>query len=144
MTEEQRKGSVFHMLPQLVASSVLIGMIRQYAQPHDVAFWSGFALTTVSVIFFLTARYQLGRSFSVTPQARQLVVRGVYSRIRNPMYFFSALMILGAVIAFQRPIFLLIPAALVPLQIVRARREARALEAKFGTAYQEYREGTWF
>jgi protein-S-isoprenylcysteine O-methyltransferase Ste14 len=53
-------------------------------------------------------------------------------------------MFVGAVIAFQRPFFLLIPAAMVPLQVVRARREARALEAKFGNAYREYRQGTWF
>jgi protein-S-isoprenylcysteine O-methyltransferase Ste14 len=32
----------------------------------------------------------------------------------------------------------------IPLQIVRARREAHVLEAKFGEAYREYRRQTWF
>jgi protein-S-isoprenylcysteine O-methyltransferase Ste14 len=136
--------SVVHMLPQLVAAPVLLLLICQLAEPRDVAFWLGLTLTAVSAIFFLTARFQLGRSFSVTAQARRLVVHGVYSRIRNPMYFFSTLMILGAVIAFQKPDFLLIPAALAPLQVIRARREAGALEAKFGDTYREYRRGTWF
>jgi len=39
---------------------------------------------------------------------------------------------------------LIVPLALVPVQIVRARREAVVLEAKFGDAYREYRKRTWF
>jgi protein-S-isoprenylcysteine O-methyltransferase Ste14 len=33
---------------------------------------------------------------------------------------------------------------LIPVQIIRARREAAVLEAKFGDAYREYRKRTWF
>jgi protein-S-isoprenylcysteine O-methyltransferase Ste14 len=33
---------------------------------------------------------------------------------------------------------------LIPMQVVRARREAAVLEAKFGEQYREYRKGTWF
>ena len=138
------RAPLVHLLPQVVASLILITLIFQYAGPRNLAFWFGVTLTLASAACFLSARFQLGRSFSVTPQARQLVVCGIYSRIRNPMYVFSTLMFTGAVIAFQRPAFLLLPAALVPLQVVRARREARALEAKFGNAYREYRSRTWF
>jgi protein-S-isoprenylcysteine O-methyltransferase Ste14 len=53
-------------------------------------------------------------------------------------------MILGAVIAYQRPVLLAIPAALVVIQVTRAHREARVLEAAFGDAYREYRKRTWF
>ncbi len=60
------------------------------------------------------------------------------------MYVFSTLMILGAVIAYQRPVLLAIPAALVVIQVTRAHREARVLEAAFGDAYREYRKRTWF
>jgi len=35
----------------------------------------------------------VGQSFSVTPQARELVTHGLYSKIRNPIYVFSALML---------------------------------------------------
>jgi protein-S-isoprenylcysteine O-methyltransferase Ste14 len=31
----------------------------------------------------------------------------------------------------------------IPIQIIRARREARILEAAFGDAYREYRRHTW-
>jgi protein-S-isoprenylcysteine O-methyltransferase Ste14 len=33
---------------------------------------------------------------------------------------------------------------IITLQIVRARQEARVLEATFGDAYREYRRRTWF
>jgi protein-S-isoprenylcysteine O-methyltransferase Ste14 len=57
---------------------------------------------------------------------------------------FSTLMILGTVIAYQRPIFFLILAALVVMQIKRSRVESRVLEESFGEAYRSYRSRTWF
>jgi protein-S-isoprenylcysteine O-methyltransferase Ste14 len=33
---------------------------------------------------------------------------------------------------------------LVAIQVVRARQEAKVLEARFGDEYREYREKTWF
>jgi protein-S-isoprenylcysteine O-methyltransferase Ste14 len=32
---------------------------------------------------------------------------------------------------------------IIPMQIVRARREAAVLEAEFGDEYRRYRAGTW-
>ena len=40
--------------------------------------------------------------------------------------------------------FLLFFLAVIPVQIFRARREARVLEEKFGEEYRVYRRGTWF
>lgn len=91
-----------------------------------------------------TARYQLGHSFSVTPRARTLVTHGIYSRIRNPIYVFSALMIAGVVFVLHRPWLWLIFVFLVPMQIARARKEAQVLEKAFGERYLEYRSQTWF
>jgi len=132
------------MAPQIVATIVLIFLICNFDLTWNVFRVTGLAITVLASGFFLTARYQLGSSFAVRAQARQLVTRGIYSRISNPMYCFSTLMILGAVIAYQRPIFLLIPAGLVILQITRARIESRVLEEAFGDAYREYRKHTWF
>jgi protein-S-isoprenylcysteine O-methyltransferase Ste14 len=105
---------------------------------------AGIAIALPAFILFSMARMQLGRSFSVEAKATELVTTGLYSRIRNPIYFFGATMILGVIIWTGRPILLLGYVVLIPLQVVRARKESRVLEAKFGEAYTEYRKKTWF
>jgi len=106
--------------------------------------WAGLALIVPGYLLWLTAHWQLGSSFSLTAQARQLVTRGLYSKFRNPIYYFGSLVIAGAFLLLARPWLLLLFAVIVPLQVVRARREARVLEDAFGDEYRAYRERTWF
>jgi len=86
----------------------------------------------------ILSRYTLGRSFSVTAKATALVTWGIYSRVRNPIYVSGFIFIAGAILMIGRPEGLVLLLALIPMQIVRARREATVLEAKFGDAYREY------
>ena len=104
----------------------------------------GFSIAVPAAVLLFTARWQLGRSFSVTPQARELVTWGIYSKIRNPIYVFSAILLLGVLIALQYRYALLLLLVLVPIQIARAHQEAKVLEARFGDEYRNYRKGTWF
>lgn len=105
---------------------------------------AGFCIAVPAAAFLFTARWQLGKSFSVTPQARELVTWGLYSKIRNPIYVFSACLVAGVLIALQYHYALLLLLALIPIQIVRARQESKVLEAKFGEEYRKYKAGTWF
>jgi len=59
----------------------------------SAARWIGLAIAIPAAVVLFTARWQLGTSFSVTPQARELVTHGVYSKIRNPIYLFSAVLV---------------------------------------------------
>jgi protein-S-isoprenylcysteine O-methyltransferase Ste14 len=104
----------------------------------------GVAIALPAFILFCVARIQLGRSFSIEAKATQLVTSGLYSRIRNPIYFFGAIMILGVIIWTGKPLLLLVYVILIPLQIVRARKESAILAARFGDAYLEYKKKTWF
>jgi protein-S-isoprenylcysteine O-methyltransferase Ste14 len=104
----------------------------------------GMSLAAVSFVLWATGRIQLGKSFSLKPMAIAIVSRGIYSKIRNPIYVFSALWIVGFVLALGRPAWLAILVPVIPMQVTRARREARILEATFGDAYREYRKRTWF
>lgn len=104
----------------------------------------GVTLLIFGFILWVTARLQLGDSFSVNAQARQLVTRGLYSKIRNPIYVFGAIALGGLVLAIGKPIFLLGLLLIIPLQIKRAAVESKVLEDKFGDAYREYRRNTWF
>ena len=105
---------------------------------------TGLAIAIPAAVLLFTARWQLGKSFSVTPQTRTLVTHGVYSKIRNPIYVFGGLMLFGFLIALQYRYAFLALAVLIPAQVIRAHQESRLLEAQFGDEYRRYREGTWF
>jgi protein-S-isoprenylcysteine O-methyltransferase Ste14 len=104
----------------------------------------GLILLLTGFVLWTIARFQLGASFAVTAQARQLVTRGIYSKIRNPIYIFGSWLIAGAFLVIGRPLWLLIFVIIIPMQIWRARKEAAVLEAKFGDEYRAYRASTWF
>ncbi len=105
---------------------------------------AGAIVAVASLSLIATARIQLGRAFSVRAKATRLVTNGLYARIRNPIYIFGCFFFLG--LAMFIPVWwLLLPLVIViPMQIVRARREAAILEATFGDDYRRYRQQTWF
>lgn len=129
---------------QIAAVAALLWLIFSRPGPWDLWRSIGAGLIVIGVCGIAAARYQLGRSFAIKAEARQLVTRGVYSRIRNPIYVFGLVMLAGVALILRRPVvwFLLPPIAII--QIVRARSEAQVLEAAFGDAYREYRRKTWF
>lgn len=88
------------------------------------------------------AKGQLGASFSATPQARALVTTGWYAIFRHPIYLFSVLM-WTAVVATGFPKWCWIPGVVLGyVQLLRAQREERVLEAAFGDEYRSYKERT--
>src|SRR5580704_14852204 len=128
-------------LPLLVVQScgavIFLAVVVLWPGQWNLARWIGLAITVPAAPLFLASRYQLGQSFAVTPQARELVTGGVYSKIRSPMYLFSALLILGLMLTLQKPYLYPILLVLVPKQIVRAHQEAKVLEEKFGDTYRD-------
>ena len=53
-------------------------------------------------------------------------------------------MIFGAIVFANKPILLLVFVVLIPLQILRSRKEEQVLTEKFGDAYRDYKRQTWF
>ena len=123
---------------------IVIGIVAFRPGAWKAARFAGFCIAVPAAVLLFTARWQLGKSFSVTPQARELVTWGIYSKIRNPIYVFSALLLVGVLIALQYRYALLLLLVLIPIQIARAHQEAQVLEARFGEEYRNYRRGTWF
>jgi len=105
---------------------------------------AGAVLTLAGISLITLARWQLGDAFSIEPRATMLVTRGLYARIRNPVYVFGLVLIAGILLYLDllRFLPLLIPVAI--MQIIRARREAKVLEERFGDEYRAYRARTWF
>lgn len=127
----------------ILLAAVLIGM-RAMALAWTPARIAGVAIAAPALLLLVVARLQLGRAFSVQAKATTLVTTGLYSRIRNPIYVFGALMIAGIIIWFQKPLYLLAFVILIPMQVIRARKESKVLAEQFGTAYEDYKKQTWF
>jgi len=116
--------------------------VRQ--QPWTALRIAGATVAVFGYALFVVARLQLGASFSVSPKAKELVTHGLYARIRNPIYVFVVVMWVGLIVALHL-YWLFVPClAMILMQVIRADREAKALEERFGQAYLDYRQQTWF
>lgn len=134
-----------NLLTLLVIAVALILLARHAAEfPWTALRVAGLAIAIPSFLLFVLARIQLGRAFSVRAQATTLVTTGLYARMRNPIYVFGGLMIAGVLISTGRPWLLLWFVVLIPLQMIRSRKEEQVLTEKFGAAYLEYKQKTWF
>lgn len=143
MTSPESKFTVF-LIVQIGAALAILATIVLWPSPWNATHWMGLLIAIPAGVLLFVARYQLGRSFSVTAQARKLVTHGLYSQIRNPIYVFSALLVFGFLVVVQRPYLFAILAALLAVQTIRARKEANVLEEKFGEEYRKYKQNTWF
>lgn len=123
---------------------VLAWILVTWRTPWNAQRYVGTVLAIVGVTFIFIARYQLGKSFSIRPEAHALVTTGIYSKIRNPIYVFGTVLIAGLFLVLQKPWLWILLVVLVIAQSMRAKLEARVLEAAFGDAYREYRRKTWF
>jgi protein-S-isoprenylcysteine O-methyltransferase Ste14 len=133
------------LLVTIVPLVAIAYLVYEFAHPPWTAMRvAGLVLMVPALILLTTARLQLGNSFSLAPQAAQLVTRGIYSRIRNPIYLFGTFVFSGLFLFLERPLLLLLLVPVLILQISRARAEARVLEAHFGDQYRQYKAATWF
>ena len=132
----------FLTLALFVVLAILFATNVQWL-PLDSMRIVGLCIAIPSFALFILARIQLGRSFSVEAKATALVTTGLYSRIRNPIYFFGAMMMVGVIVWADKPLLFLVFVILIPLQIYRTRQEERVLTEKFGEAYLEYKRKTW-
>lgn len=134
------------VLPFLVimAGVTIYAFGSTWHDPWGPMRWAGAVLLVVGFLLSGLARVQLGESFSVAPEAHELVTRGLYSRIRSPIYVFGLVGIAGLFLVLGQPLGLLLVVFLIPVQWIRTRKEAKVLEEKFGDAYREYRRRTWF
>lgn len=133
----------------ILLTFIVGGTIGALLWQHPPVAWTALSITRLSLlivgfILWTVARFQLGASFTAKAEARQLVTRGLYSKIRNPIYVFGSWVLAGGILVFGKPVWLLIFVLLIPLQMWRTGKESAVLEAAFGEEYRKYRAGTWF
>jgi len=119
-------------------------LFQSYGQSWSAHRIAGVAIAVPAFCLWALARLQLGSSFAIGAEAKDLVTRELYARIQNPIYVFGALVIVGIFVFVGRPELFLLFLVLIPMQWSRIKKERSVLEAKFGDAYREYRKQTWF
>lgn len=135
------KANIIRILGALAAAAICY----QVAMLNSVArVIIGIAAALLSLTLLLISRKQLGKSFSVMPQAKPLVTTGIYSKIQHPLYLFLDLTLLGVIMIIGLPILLVIWGILVIMQFIQAGREQKLLSQSFGSDYDNYARSTWF
>ena len=99
----------------VVACALVFGIypFRNSWTAHQIA---GVAIAVPAFCLWALARLQLGRSFAISAQAKELVTHGLYSRIQNPVYVFGAIFIAGLIVFFGKPQWFLVFLILIPLR----------------------------
>jgi protein-S-isoprenylcysteine O-methyltransferase Ste14 len=88
-------------------------------------------LTMIGNIGAVVALSQLGRSFSVMAETRQLVTTGPYRFVRHPLYLAEEIAIVGVFIQFASVWTVLLSAVQIGFQLRRIHNEELVLTASF-------------
>lgn len=148
-------GGAFPMLPFLFDGALALlapdfrRSIRPYLMARDLAAWrmfAGVALVLVGNVLDVWAYVVLRRSFSVVPEARELVTRGPYGFIRHPVYAGKLLSQAGIWLFYAvfHGGWVVFYAAFVAVMLYRSRAEEQVLEDAFGDDYRRFKARSWW
>ena len=130
-------------LAALIGSNIQLAFLA-LARAHMSVAVAGLsaALVTFGTVAAIVVAMWLGRSFSVFPQARRLVVRGPYRAIRHPLYLAEQIATWGVVFQYAQPWSVLIGLASLAAQFPRMHYEERVLGETYPD-YADYAARTW-
>jgi protein-S-isoprenylcysteine O-methyltransferase Ste14 len=98
-------------------------------------------LTVICNIGAVAALSQLGRSFSIMSETRQLVTAGPYRFVRHPLYLAEGIAMIGVFMQFASVWTALLLAMQIAFQLRRMRNEELVLTARF-PEYDAYSQTT--
>jgi protein-S-isoprenylcysteine O-methyltransferase Ste14 len=98
-------------------------------------------LTIVGSIGAVVALSQLGRSFSIMAESRQLVTTGPYRFVRHPLYAAEQIATVGVFMQFASVYTALLLAAHIAFQLRRMQNEELVLTTRF-PEYIAYSQAT--
>ncbi len=89
------------------------------------------ALVATGMLLSTWVLLRLGRSFSITAQARRLVTSGPYAIVRHPLYVCEEIAVVGLLLMCLSPGAVLVVAVQWMFQLRRMSNEERVLRAAF-------------
>lgn len=106
------------------------------------------ALSVVSTLLMLCgtvlsiySALSLGRSLSMLPEARRLVIRGPYRLVRHPLYLSEAVALAGVTLQYLSPLAATVFVLQCAFQLERMKNEERVLSGTFPD-YRDYMRTT--
>jgi protein-S-isoprenylcysteine O-methyltransferase Ste14 len=108
---------------------------------HELSLAAGLLSTSLLLVGHALSLFvilRLGRSFSIMPEARQLVTSGIYRLVRHPLYLAEEIAIFGIFIQFASFWTTLLLAGQIAFQWRRMKNEEAILAATF-PEYRAYR-----
>jgi protein-S-isoprenylcysteine O-methyltransferase Ste14 len=113
-----------------------------FSSPAHLYFYLGImALIVAGGAINLIGLLTLRRAFTIMSEARELVMRGIFSRIRHPLYTGHFIMFLGSLLLRLHPVSVLMYLLFCIGQVIRAGIEERKLIETF-PAYGDYQKRT--
>ena len=144
---DRAKGAVEIFLPAagaLLPFALLLTPPAPYVLARGWLLLAIFWWMTFSTLLTVVSFLYLGRSFSITPEARELVTGGPFRYIRHPAYL-GEMLSASAVAAWRfSAANLLALAFFFALQLARARLEERKLAANFPEYPETVGKSWWF
>jgi protein-S-isoprenylcysteine O-methyltransferase Ste14 len=126
------------LAPKLFAiAGTFLGVGINYLKPVPLSLgWQGLALALILIgsLGSVVAISNLGRSFSILPEARKLVTSGPYALARHPLYAAEMFSIAGTAVLYQQPWAALLAVGVLVLLVIRSHFEEEILMK----AYPEY------
>jgi protein-S-isoprenylcysteine O-methyltransferase Ste14 len=147
---------VFRLRPIAKSENILPRLVALFAVCMPPMFMllerapASLLFNSVSVVLSVTANVMsvvtlsfLGRSLSVMPEARQLVMRGPYGIVRHPLYLCEILGVIAIVLQYRSFAAMTLFVLIFALQIARAHWEEAVLARAFSD-FETYRLHTPF
>ena len=110
---------------------------------HFLLYISGIIISILGTIMGCFALWELKRSFSIMVEVRRLITKGIYSKVRHPLYAGEILHLLGIAMVFNNMAAYGLFLFLFLMQALRAILEERKLSSHF-SEYEDYKAGTGF
>jgi len=127
--------------PDVVSQRLAVPLLRGFAPAQ----WTGLFLMTAGLVVCGVAIGHMGTSWRMGVDREHpgdLVTRGLYRRVRHPIYTAAMFVVCGAAAVTADVLSIPVAAATLVSLPVQARLEEEFLAGRHGEAYAEYRQNT--
>ncbi len=129
---KERVFPLFVLMSQLFGFRLIVRHTKFRFNP--VLYVLGFILSISGIVLSCLALWELKRSFSIMVEVRKIITKGVYSKIRHPLYAGELTYVLGLAMLFNNIVSYSMFLLLLVFQSIRAILE----EIKLTTYVPEY------